>query len=79
MKKSFNLFVVLLRCGSGLPVVRDVADYAKLAANRAKLRKVMIRNSFEPLPSEWWLYDFSGWQRFEILDIGLEELPAENH
>jgi hypothetical protein len=62
MKKSFNLFLLLLamllRCGSGLPVVRD---------------------GFEPLPSEWWHYDFSGWQRFEILDIGLEELPAEDH
>lgn len=47
---------------------------AEALANRAKLLAVMTKHGFEPLPSEWWHYDFAGWQRFELLDVGLEEL-----
>jgi D-alanyl-D-alanine dipeptidase len=43
-------------------------------ANRALLREVMTKHGFEPLPSEWWHYDFRGWERFELMDVGLEEL-----
>src|SRR5687768_12356293 len=43
-------------------------------ANRAVLREVMTKHGFEPLPSEWWHYDFRGWERFELMDVGLEEL-----
>jgi D-alanyl-D-alanine dipeptidase len=42
--------------------------------NRAKLREVMTRHGFEPLPSEWWHYDFAGWQRFDLMDVPLENL-----
>ncbi|HEX2835994.1 MAG TPA: M15 family metallopeptidase [Thermoanaerobaculia bacterium] len=42
--------------------------------NRALLRDVMLKHGFDPLPSEWWHYDFAGWQRFELMDVGLEEL-----
>ena len=37
--------------------------------NRALLRGVMERHGFEALQSEWWHYDFRGWERFEILDL----------
>jgi D-alanyl-D-alanine dipeptidase len=47
---------------------------AEAVANRALLREVMVRHGFDPLPSEWWHYDFRGWERFELMDIGLEEL-----
>jgi D-alanyl-D-alanine dipeptidase len=43
-------------------------------ANRAKLRDVMMRHGFEPLPTEWWHFDYSGWQRFELMDVDLREL-----
>ena len=43
-------------------------------ANRAKLRDVMARHGFDPLPSEWWHYDFRGWERFELMDVPLEEM-----
>jgi D-alanyl-D-alanine dipeptidase len=51
----------------------DLAEEVK--ANRALLRDVMSRHGFEPLPSEWWHYDFRGWERFELLDVPLERLP----
>jgi D-alanyl-D-alanine dipeptidase len=49
---------------------------AEVLANRAKLRDVMTRHGFEPLPSEWWHYDFKGWERFELLDVPLEKLAT---
>jgi D-alanyl-D-alanine dipeptidase len=52
---------------------------AEALANRALLRDVMTRHGFEPLPSEWWHYDFRGWERFELLDVPLEALEARDH
>lgn len=43
--------------------------------NRALLRSVMEKHGFDPLPSEWWHYDFRGWEKFHLLDIPLEQLP----
>jgi zinc D-Ala-D-Ala dipeptidase len=47
-------------------------------ANRARLKDVMTRHGFELLPSEWWHYDFSGWQQFELLNVPLEKLEARH-
>lgn len=62
---------------------RARADYANLPANvianRAKLREAMVRHGFDPLPSEWWHFDFRGWERFELMNVSFEELAAEHH
>ncbi|HSP13792.1 MAG TPA: M15 family metallopeptidase [Thermoanaerobaculia bacterium] len=42
--------------------------------NRDKLRETMTRHGFEPLRSEWWHYDFRGWERFELMDVPLQAL-----
>jgi zinc D-Ala-D-Ala dipeptidase len=47
---------------------------AEAIANRAKLRDAMTRHGFQVLPSEWWHYDFGGWEKFELMDVPLEEL-----
>lgn len=39
--------------------------------NRALLREVMERNGFAALETEWWHYDYQGWERFELLDLPL--------
>ncbi|HJQ37606.1 MAG TPA: M15 family metallopeptidase [Thermoanaerobaculia bacterium] len=49
---------------------------ADVIANRALLRDVMVRHGFEPLPSEWWHYDFKGWERFELMNVSLKALEA---
>ena len=51
---------------------------AEVIANRAKLRDVMVRHSFDPLPSEWWHFDFRGWPKFELMDLDLRDLEAHN-
>jgi D-alanyl-D-alanine dipeptidase len=47
---------------------------ADVRANRARLRDVMTRHGFDPLPSEWWHFDYRGWEHFDLLDVPLEEL-----
>lgn len=52
--------------------------YEKLSAtqriNRALLRTVMEMHGFKALESEWWHYDFSDWQKYDLMDITFEEL-----
>lgn len=36
--------------------------------NRALLKDVMMRHGFQPIKTEWWHYDFQGWNQFPIMD-----------
>jgi len=58
------------------------ASYADLPpnviANRAKLHDAMVRHGFDQLPSEWWHFDFRGWERFPIMNVPLEALSSAN-
>ena len=47
-----------------------------VVANRALLRDVMTRHGFQPLPSEWWHFDYRGWERFELMDIPFAALST---
>jgi len=55
-------------------------DYDDLSGevlnNRALLVDVMRRHGFEPLPSEWWHFDYKDWSEFELMDLSFEELEA---
>ncbi len=83
---AVDLTLVDLRTGAELPMPTPYDDFTTRArhdfndlppdaiANRSRLRDVMTRHGFEPLPSEWWHYDFGGWKDFELMDVPLEEL-----
>jgi D-alanyl-D-alanine dipeptidase len=83
---AVDLTLIDLRTGHELPMPtgydaftpkarQDFNDLpAEAIANRAKLRDVMTRHGFDPLPSEWWHFDFRGWETFELLDLPLEKL-----
>lgn len=83
---AVDLTLIDLKSGAELPMPTPYDDFtpraahafsdltAEVLANRALLREVMTKHGFEPLPSEWWHYDFRGWERFELMDVGLEEL-----
>jgi len=47
---------------------------AEAARNRALLRRVMERHGFSQFPTEWWHYDYRGWERKPVLDIPLDRL-----
>ena len=88
---AVDLTLIDLRTGEELAMPTPYDDFTPRArqdfndlppdaiANRAKLREVMTRHGFEPLPSEWWHFDYAGWQRFELMDIGLLDLEARDH
>lgn len=44
------------------------------ARNRDRLRAVMEKHGFKVFSSEWWHFDFVGWEKFEVMDIDFEEL-----
>jgi len=83
---AVDLTLIDLKTGAELPMPTGYDDFTSRAAhasedlpadaraNRELLREVMTKHGFEPLPSEWWHYDFRGWERFELLDVGLDEL-----
>jgi D-alanyl-D-alanine dipeptidase len=53
---------------------RDLAP--EVLANRARLLDVMTRHGFEPLPSEWWHFDYAGWKNYELMDLDLSALAG---
>jgi D-alanyl-D-alanine dipeptidase len=83
---AVDLTLIDLRTGAEVPMPTGYDDFTERAAhafndlpaealaNRALLRDVMVKHGFDPLPSEWWHYDFRGWEGFELMDVGLEEL-----
>ena len=42
--------------------------------NRKTLIDAMEKHGFKVNASEWWHFDFIGWQRFAVMDIDFEEL-----
>lgn len=85
---AVDLTLIDLRTGNELAMPTGYDDFTTRAAhafddlsddqraNRARLRDVMTRHGFQPLPSEWWHYDFGGWERFELMNVPLESLTV---
>ncbi len=42
--------------------------------NRSLIINVMQKYGFKVNASEWWHFDFLGWQKYEVMDIDFEEL-----
>ena len=84
---AVDLTLIDRATGNELPMPTPYDDFTERAAhaftdlppdavaNRALLREVMERHGFEALPSEWWHYDFAGWRKYELMDVGLDALP----
>ncbi|MDQ3279943.1 MAG: M15 family metallopeptidase [Acidobacteriota bacterium] len=83
---AVDLTLIDLKTGAELPMPTPYDDFTNRArqdfndlpaeqiANRALLRDVMTKHGFDPLPSEWWHFDFRGWEKFELMDVGLGDL-----
>ncbi len=53
----------------------DYQNLSKVAIqNRQILMDVMQDNGFTVYPSEWWHYDFKGWEKFDIMDLPFEKI-----
>lgn len=53
-------------------------EYANLPdteiANRKFLFGIMAHFGFKPISSEWWHFDFTGWESYPLMDLSFEEL-----
>lgn len=45
--------------------------------HRDILRAAMESEGFKVYPAEWWHFDFKGFERYPIMDIGFDEVGAE--
>jgi D-alanyl-D-alanine dipeptidase len=44
--------------------------------NRRLLVDAMCCRGFSPLPTEWWHFDFNGWEKFDLLDLPFASLQG---
>jgi len=78
---AIDLSVIDLKTGKELEMPtgfdsfshRAAANYADLPpqqiVNRELLKTVMQAHGFHVISTEWWHYDFNGWQKYPLLDI----------
>jgi D-alanyl-D-alanine dipeptidase len=83
---AIDLTLIDLKTGAELRMPTEYDSFRKEAwpstpvadpvirRNRQRLIGVMERYGFRVNASEWWHYDFKGWQNFNVLDIDFEEL-----
>lgn len=54
----------------------NTAAPAEALALSRMLEDWMVAEGFEPLPNEWWHYDWAEWRRYPIMDVPLEDVTA---
>ncbi len=43
--------------------------------HRKILRETMLSEGFEPIPNEWWHYDYKEWREYPVLNLDFDKLP----
>ncbi len=83
---AVDVSIVDLKTGKELEMPTPFDDFTEKAhpgyqnlskaalQNRKLLMDVMQKNGFTVYPSEWWHYDYKGWERFDIMDLPFEEI-----
>jgi zinc D-Ala-D-Ala dipeptidase len=86
---AIDVTLVDLVSGEELPMPTPYDDFTPAAShqasdlplaalqNRAILRQVMEAEGFEALSSEWWHFDYRGWERFPLMDLAHRELEPQ--
>ena len=86
---AIDVTLVDLATGEELPMPTPYDDFTPAAGhaasdlplaalqNRAILRGAMEAEGFEALSSEWWHYDFRGWETFPLMDLSHSELEPQ--
>jgi len=83
---AVDITLVDMETGEELPMPTAYDDFtekshpnfedlpANLIANRDYLIETMQQFGFKVYPTEWWHFDFNGWEQFNLLDIKFEDL-----
>ncbi len=59
--------------------LKEAAPYYPIPEGEAKKNRELLigameKQGFKVNASEWWHFDFVGWQKFEVMDVSFEEL-----
>lgn len=85
---AVDVSLVSLETGNEIPMPSAYDDFSEKAhpefadlpleviRNRELLFGVMRHFGFDPYPSEWWHFDFQGWEAYPLMDIPFGELSA---
>ena len=83
---AVDLSLINLKTGKELDMPTGFDSFSKAAAanyeglskqktdNRELLKSVMQAHGFKVIGTEWWHYDFNGWQQYPLMDIPFSEL-----
>lgn len=83
---AVDLTLVDAETGEELPMPTEYDDFtekahpnyedlpAELVKNRQFLLDTMAEFGFTVYPSEWWHFDYRGWEDFPLLDLSFDEL-----
>ena len=83
---AVDLSIVDLKTGKPIPMPSGYDEFNERAspdykggadeerANRDKLRRLMEAEGFTVNSSEWWHFDYNGWQQYAIYDIAFSEV-----
>lgn len=86
---ALDLTVIDLKTGEELKMPTEYDSFKKEAwpstpvsdpvirSNRKTLIDAMEKHGFKVNSSEWWHFDFIGWQKFAVMDIDFEELEND--
>lgn len=78
---AIDLSIIDLKTGKELDMPTPFDSFSRKAAsaytdlpadqikNRELLKAVMLAHGFTALKTEWWHFDFNGWQKYELLDV----------
>lgn len=83
---ALDLTLIDLSTGKEIPMPTPFDDFTKKAhpdypnfpeevlKNRALLFAVLSHFGFTHYPTEWWHFDYQGWQQYPLMDLSFEEL-----
>lgn len=83
---AIDLTAISLKTGKELDMPTGFDSFSKRAAsaymalpkaeidNRAILKTAMEAHGFREIPTEWWHFDFNGWNKYPLLDIPFTEI-----
>jgi zinc D-Ala-D-Ala dipeptidase len=52
----------------------DLMPSDKIRINCKLLELIMEKHQFEPQSTEWWHFDYQGWQQQEVIDVSFDKL-----
>lgn len=83
---ALDLTVIDLKTGKELEMPTGFDSFQKRAYstymdlpkieinNRAILKAAMEAHGFHEIPTEWWHFDFNGWEKYPLLDIPFDQI-----